>query len=696
MATKTAAAVGSKRKSAPSAKGKADGTSKKARIENKKGRKEPEPEDDAAADEFTSLSDSDDDGGVKLHEDRRRNLKGNKDGKDGNTFERGGQTSRESHAKQKQLAQERKAAKPLADEVHRTKKIWERLRIKSRVAKEERQQLVDELFGIITGRIKDFVLKHDAVRAVQTAIKYSTPEQRKQITSELKGAYAQLAESRYAKFLIGKLLVQNDEEIRDTIIPEFYGRVRKMINHAEASWILDDIYRTVATKEQKACLLREWYGPEFTLHELTKDSKPTADLKQILADEPSKRGPIMKSLLDMINTLIQKRMTGFTMLHDAMLQYFLNTEPGKEDFTEFIEIVKGDESGDLLKNLAFTRSGARLSCLLFAYGTSKDRKQLLKTYKDTILLMSGDVYAHVIILTAYDVIDDTKLTAKSIFPELLGEKEDEVAQNIVGAANNPNARTTFLYLFEGLSKSLFPASQAFDLEVLEQVREIRKTTSKKDDDVRRDELIAALSPHLISAIAAAPGDLVSTAFGCQFVADVLLSGVGDKSQALEAIAQSASGDPSEEPAEGDVQARPHISRTPFGGRMLKSLIQGGKYDKAAGKIIPVDPPLGFANILYPVIKDYIVDWATGPSSFVVVALTEAGDFAELEALKKQLKKDKKRLQKAATEETAEQKAAKEKEAEEQSQKGGKKDGKKKKAPERAVGNAGTKILLEKL
>jgi len=37
-------------------------------------------------------------------------------------------TSRESHAKQKQLAQERKAAKPLADEVHRTKKIWERLR----------------------------------------------------------------------------------------------------------------------------------------------------------------------------------------------------------------------------------------------------------------------------------------------------------------------------------------------------------------------------------------------------------------------------------------------------------------------------------------------------------------------------------------------------------------------------------------
>src|SRR5699024_10767915 len=145
--------------------------------------------------------------------------------------------------------------------------------------------------------------------------------------------------------------------------------------------------RTVATKEQKASLLREWYGPEFSLRELTKDTTPTADLKEILTKEPSKRGPIMKSLVDMINTLIQKKMTGFTMLHDAMFQYYSNTTPGTEEFTEFIELIKGDEGGDLLKNMAFTKSGARLSCLLLAHGTSKDRKQLLKTYKDTLVLM---------------------------------------------------------------------------------------------------------------------------------------------------------------------------------------------------------------------------------------------------------------------------------------------------------------------
>ncbi|PTB64533.1 ARM repeat-containing protein [Trichoderma citrinoviride] len=616
---------------------------------------------------------------------KKPRLEGNSNGKTSGSE----QTSRESHAKQKQLALERKAAKPLADEVQRTKKIWERLRLKSHVPKEERQQLVAELYGIITGRIRDFVLKHDAVRAVQTAIKYSTPEQRKQIATELQGTYAQLAEGRYAKFLIGKLLVNNDDEIRDIIIPNFYGKVRKLINHSEASWILDDIYRTVATKEQKALLLREWYGPEFTIKELTKDVKVTADLKEILEADPNKRGPIMKSLLDLINSLVQKRMTGFTMLHDAMLQYYTNTQPGSEEFTEFMELIKGDETGDLLKNLAFTRSGAKLVCLLLAYGTAKDRKVLLKAYKDTFTLMSGDQYGHIVLLTAYDVIDDTKLTSKAIFPELVGEKEEEIAQNVVAAANNANARITLLYLFEGLAKSLFPASHAYDLEVLKEVHEIRKTTSKKEADVRRKELAAALSPSLIAAIAAAPSDFTATAFGCQFVAEVLLSGIGDKQKALEALAQSVSGDPTQEPAEDEIASRPHIANTPFGGRMLKSLIQGGRFDRATGKVKLVDPPLGFSNILYPVIKKHIMDWATGPSSFVVVALLESEEFTSGEELKKTLKKNKKQLEKAATEPTAEQKAAKE-------AGGGEETGKKGKKTEAPVGNQGSKLLLEKL
>ncbi|SPQ18973.1 7c9d6a27-3056-4a28-b4c3-e7c87df2c223 [Thermothielavioides terrestris] len=688
MAHKSAAPPASAKRKASSGDKHADGNpSKKAKTATgPKHRKVDHPDEDAG-------SDGDGAGAGLSHarsaprqgQDKKPKENGRNSGK---PVERVS-GSREAHAKQKQLAQERKAAKPLADEVQRTKKLWERLRRKSHVPKEERQQLVDELYSIVTGRIKDFVLKHDAVRAVQTAIKYSTPAQRKQIAKELQGSYVQLAESRYAKFLVGKLLVQNDNEIRDLIIPEFYGKVRKLINHPEASWILDDIYRGVATKEQKAHLLREWYGPEFALFKPGSGAEITADLAKILADEPSKRGPAMKYLFDMTNGLIQKKMTGFTMLHDAMLQYFLNLKPESQELKEFVEIVKGDENGDLLKNMAFTKSGARLVCLLLAYGSAKDRKQILKTFKDTFQLMCGDPHGHMVLLAAYDLIDDTVLTSKTIFPEILGKNEEKDIENIIFLANDLNARITVCYLFEGQSKSLFPASHAYDLELLAEMHEIRKKTSKKDPETRRKELVAAMSPPLLAAVAASPKDLVATSFGCQFVTDVLLSATGDKSAALEAVASTAAGDPS--PAQsGDADSAypppAHISLTPHGGKMFKTLIAGGRFDKASGAIRRVDPPLNFANILYPVIKEHIVKWATGPSSFTVLGLLEAPDFSSTEELLKTLRSEKKALQAAADGEAAAQIESAD----------GKKSKSKSKGKDKPGGNQGARLLLEKL
>ncbi|KAK1725772.1 LOW QUALITY PROTEIN: CPL domain-containing protein [Colletotrichum acutatum] len=693
------ASTGVKRKSAPAAgKGVADGKfNKKAKVESKKKAQPVETPEEDDEGSFEDDSEDSDDGGVQLTpRDRAQQAqaKGKKDGANGadknKNFERG-QNSRESHAIQKKLALERKMAKPLADELARTKKIWER---KSHVPSEERKQLVDELFTIITGRVKEFVLKHDATRAVQTALKYATATQRKQITRELQGTYTQLAESRYAKFLIAKMVVQADGEIKDLIIPEFYG---KLINHPEASWILDDIYRQIATKEQKAILLREWYGPEFALLERSKDEKPTSDLATILEQNPSKKAYILKSLNDMINSLVQKKMTGFTMLHDAMLQYFLNVEPGTENFNLFVEMIKDDEEGDLLKNMAFTRSGSRLVALLLAHGSSKDRRNLLKAYKDNFVLMSGDPNAHIVILTAFDVIDDTKMSSKAIFPELIGDDKEKATDNIVVSTSNPFAKATLLYLLEGQTRALFSDNMSDDLAILKEVHAIRQTTSKKDAEIRRKELIAVMSPALITAVVEAAPVLVADPFGCQLVADVLLSAEGDKTAALEAVAAVAEGDPSAEPMEVEGAPTPvHVSRTAFGGRLIKTLIAGGKFNKETGKVESVEPPLKFADVLYPIIKDYIVDWATGPSSFVVLNMLEAEDFSHAAELKKTLKKHKKDLQKAATEETAEQKEAKEARAQKDGEKGAKKGKKGAKKADKPVGNLGSKLLLEKL
>ena len=538
---------------------------------------------------------------------------------------------------------------------------------------EERKKLIAELFDIITGRTKDFVFKHDGVRVIQTALKYANIDQRKMIATELKGEYKNLMESRYAKFLVGKLLVHGDKDIRDWIVPELYGHVRRMIKHPEASWILDDVYRGAATLSQKAVLLREWYGAEFALFKSQSQGNVSGDLKDVLAESPEKRKPVMRSLHEMINLLVQKKTTGFTMLHDAMLQYYLNVQQGSEEATEFIELLKGDEEGDLLKNLAFTQPGSRLVCLVLAYSTAKDRKLIIRAYKGIVPMMAYDVNAHHVILTAYDVIDDTVLTNKTIISELLGnnsESEDR-QKEFLDAADNLVARTSFLYPFSGRSKAILSNE---DLKILDEVDTIRKTTSKKDPETRQKELVSHLSAPLLALIENNAVKLVSSSFGCQFITEVLLSAQRDRTGAVTSLLSIV---------DADREVQDHF-QTPHAGRMLKLLVQGGHFNTATKTIQVADPPLNFHNAFYLKIFEDVIEWSTGENSFVIVGLLEAPGFDYKDKLMKRLKKGKARLEEAAaTGDRAKEPA--------------KKKGKGKDDSKHSVkGNAGSRILLQKL
>ena len=490
--------------------------------------------------------------------------------------------------------------------------------------KDERKELVAELFEIIKGRVKDFVFKHDSVRVIQTALKYATPDQRFQIARELKGEYRALAESRYAKFLIAKLVVGGDE-IRDMIVPEFYGHIKQLIRHPEASWIVDDIYRTIATSTQKACMLREWYGPEFVIFKSQEGLGASADLSSILKKYPEKRGPIMQHLKELTNQLVQKKTTGYTMLHDALLQYFLNCNPEGPEAAELLESLRDDETGDCYKNLAFTKSGSRLTCLALAHGSSKDRRTILRFFKGIMQMLAQDVNGHRVILAAYEVIDDTVMVGKAVFSELLG-KDSTVEQrekDLLVSIDHLTARIPLLYLVTpGKPSWLLPKD---DVEVIEEFQRIRNTTSKKDPETRRMELVKVVSQPLLDLIASQTELLIASSFGCQFVTEVMLGAYGDKAPALKALAEWA-------------ENKSAVSGIPQSGRMLKALVQGGRYDKKTRSVRSIEPPLGFSDLLYSKIEKDILPWASGPDSFVLVAFLEADSFSKQEALKRELKK----------------------------------------------------------
>ena len=510
---------------------------------------------------------------------------------------------------------------------------------------DERKRLVAELFDIITGRVKEFVFKHDSVRVIQTAVKYANGPQLKNIAKELKGEYAELAQGKYSKFLVAKLLTYGDAEVRQLIVPEFYGHIRRLIRNNEASWVVDDTYRSLMTAEQKATILREWYGPEFALFKGEAGSTPEADLSKILEQNPEKRAPIMRFLLEMINQMVQKKTTGFTMLHDAMLQYFLNVKPGTEEHTEFIELLKGDEEGDLLKNLAFTKSGSKIVCLALAYSNAKDRKLMLRTYKDTVRMMAEDVHGHSVLLACYDVIDDTVLTSKLIFPELIGKnvETEEGKEDLIGLATHLTARIPILYLFAPATAQRKWLLPEHDLLLLAQLHGIRQTTSKKDPTIRRNELAKALAPQFVDLIASHTASLVGSSFGCQFITELLLEAdpmTTKRADAFAAIAELAA-------------LQPGLFASAHAGRMLKTFVQGGRFNTKTKEIeAPLGDTLGFDRLLYQKIRPTILDWATGDNSFVVLALMESEAFSQKTDLKKALVEGTTTLQKAVKGELA--------------------------------------------
>ena len=684
---------GIKRKEAPSAAGKSE---KKQKTSDSKTSKYEKPAKRSRLEEAAEHDGDDDDdaeGGVEvdtsgMNPERGNMVKAKPTSNTAAKFKLDG-SSAEAHQKQRQLAKERKAAKPHADAVARSKQLWEKLRRKSHVPKEERNELLDELFTIIDGRVRDFVFKHDSVRVVQCAIKYARPAQLKGIVKELQNDVRDLAESRYGKFLVAKMVVQGDREDKDLIIPQFYGNIKRLINHPEASWIVDDIYRQIATPQQKAMMLREWYGAEYAIEgkqytrkELPKDV--TGDLAKILEENPEKRKPFLGYLKQLINNLIQKKMTGFTMLHDAMLQYFLALETGSEDSNEFLEILRNDidseendGGGDLYRNLAFTKSGSRLVCLAIAHGSAKARKQILKCFKDHIETMSFDQYARMVLVTGLDVTDDTKLTSQTILTELLGLKNDDSKSKhdrLEAMIVSLNARLPILYPLAGPAKWL---CQAGEKETIDEIHAIRATTSKKAPEQRREELLKTTSEPLLELVSERAASLITSSFGTQAISEILLScNASNRSAAASAVAALAEGNPLEDE---------HIAKDAAVGRMLKSLVTGGAFDPVTKSVTLSEPRLGFGAALYPVIKDNIVNWAVSDSSFVVVALLESEDVDEStkKSVKKALEKGKKEIKKAA--EGGKPKA--EVNAEE--------NGKKKRKVENK-GNAGARILLEKL
>ena len=73
---------------------------------------------------------------------------------------------------------------------------------------------------------------HDTCRVIECLVQYGNERHRTGVFNELKESLVELSKSKYARFMIKKLLLYCDKDQKEIIINSFIGKVVKLIKHS--------------------------------------------------------------------------------------------------------------------------------------------------------------------------------------------------------------------------------------------------------------------------------------------------------------------------------------------------------------------------------------------------------------------------------------------------------------------------------
>ncbi|KIY70047.1 ARM repeat-containing protein [Cylindrobasidium torrendii FP15055 ss-10] len=483
------------------------------------------------------------------------------------------QAVREAHRAQKVVQDQRKAAKPHSTLLADAKRVWSLARQKN-LKPPERQKHIHELMGVIRGKVKDIVFKHDASRIVQTVVKHGKQKERDEIAVELKGKYKELAQNKYSKFLVSKLIKQCPAH-RASILLEFQNSVLRLLLHREATGVMADAFELYANAYERSILLRDFYGKEANLFSLTSGSDEDKErakkgLVGVLegADTERRRRILDATREGIINIFnnSDKGAVTHAIVHRALWEYITAVNAIPEDdhrekaFREIFETCQ-----EVLAELVHTRDGSRVVREFLAQGTAKDRKQILKVLKPHLSKMFTNEDAQLVVYTAIDVIDDTKLVLKTILPEIQSSLDELYP--------SPQGRRVLMYLLTPRTKRHFTPAQ---INTISETDSIRGKTSKKDAAAREAEIRTGVSEALLSWIAENADKVVRDPGGSLVVTEAMLYADGDKTAASAALVSAVAHTyPSTD------AANPHLIDLAHSGRMYKTLLQGGHFNKTS-------------------------------------------------------------------------------------------------------------------
>lgn len=379
----------------------------------------------------------------------------------------------------KQLKAEKKELKVKRKEKHlgsseryelsvHTKKIWEELRQAS-CKKERQQELCKELMSKVQGKLKSMIYAHDTVRVIETLLAKGGEEYRTLVFEELKDDLVSLSKITYSRFFVLKILRYGSRAQKDHVIDSLKGKVVKLMKHKIASDVVELAYNDYANAKQRSMMVQEFFGPQFRLFH----DEEIKCLDDALKKHPAMKEYILKDFRSALQPIIDKGVFTNTMVHTLLKDFLSHCSVG--DRNGVIEAMK-----ESLVPIIHTRDGARVAMMCLWHGTNKDRKTILKSFRTHFVKIATDEHGHMVLLAAFDCVDDTQFMKKVVLSELMDELDKLVGSD--------HGLRVLRYLVAPRSPTFFQPSV---LAVLTQGD--GNQASKKDTDIRQRELQAAVS-----------------------------------------------------------------------------------------------------------------------------------------------------------------------------------------------------------
>lgn len=357
----------------------------------------------------------------------------------------------------------------------------------------------------------------------------------------------------------------------------------------------------------------------------------------------------MKNLRSVLDSVLEKstfQLGKIRILHRAILEYLTYTE---ESTADLIELLK-----DHLIHMLHTRDGARIAQYCILHAGPKDRKHIVKSFKGLVHAIAKEQYGHTVLLTCFECVDDTVLVGKAIVNELFASKEGE--STIQDLLCDKHASTVVMFLLNGRNSKYLPL---FVMQELAAADEIRKSTTKKEDSVRSEQLLALVSPLASAAVTEHCNQLMRDKHGSQVVCMAVEHLQGDTKCILDAIVSSLAPtlstdslptQPKEEfNAVKKLRKEAQDAKLVAQGIDMTEPLLLNRFATITFKTLLKSKALGFDKMLYACLKPAAIDWVkyciantvgTAGCVYVFISLLEQGDQETIADLKKLCKAEK--------------------------------------------------------